>query len=91
MIYIKFTYDTPYAGTTEYDYLAFPDDTTEDFLNEWAENDAQINGESYEYLIEGWDREPTEEELENYWEGVAGYWERISEKEWKEHDGSVVK
>lgn len=91
MIYIKFTYDTPYVGTAEHDYLAFSDDTTEDFLNEWAENGAQTNGESYEYLIEGWNEEPTEEELEDYWEGVVGYWERITKEEWEENDGSVIK
>lgn len=92
MIYVKFTYDTPYAGTREYEYLAFPDDTPKVHLDLWAEEGAQDNGETFEYLVTGWEGDdPTEEELEDYYEGVTGRWEEISKEEWEENDGSIIK
>lgn len=88
-IYVKFTASTPYCGTENEEYVAFPDDTCDDELDDYAEEFCQSNGEDYEYLATGWmcceeDEEDTEQILEDYYSDCECSWERITEEEFNE-------
>lgn len=91
MRYIKFTAETNYPGATVIEYIAFPDNTTDIFLTEYANDLAQENGESYEYLAIDWDMEEEErdEALDYYWQNVNGFWEEVDEKEWADNCGEI--
>ena len=54
MFYFKFTADTPICGTEHIKYHEFKERPTDAELDEIAEELAQINAESYEYIITGW-------------------------------------
>ena len=55
-----------------------------------AEEFAQLNAESYEYLVTGWDDDNFDDEdeeaeaLENYYADCVGKWEEITEEEYNE-------
>ena len=53
MIYVKFICNTPYCGTESICYQEFKE-KDEELFNEIGEELARENGESYEYLINGW-------------------------------------
>lgn len=93
MQYVKFHYTNPFAGCDADEYIAFNNPMTESELNDWAEEGAQLNGENYEYLANGWDADPTNEDyesnLEFYWEDVSGYFEIITKEEWEENNGTI--
>lgn len=60
-------------------------------LNDLAEEYAQSYGESYEYLVTGWDddeiedKEEREEALEAYYSNCICTWEEISYEEYLEY------
>lgn len=91
MFYFRFTADTPYCGTELVDYQKFEERPTDAELDEIAEDIARSNGESFEYLVIGWDDDNFEDEdeeaeaLENYYADCCGSWEEITEEEFAEN------
>ena len=92
MFYYKFTADTPYCGTEAVEYHKFDTKPNDEMLNCIAEQMARENGESYEYLVTGWDDENiedlTEGEIEemlnnDYADCHCGYVE-VTEEEYEE-------
>lgn len=92
MFYFRFTADTPYCGTENTDYRAFEERPTDAELDEMAEEFGQLNAESYEYLVTGWDDDnfddgdEKDEALEDYYAACIGTWEEITEEEYNEED-----
>ena len=86
MFYFRFTAETPYCGTEATDYRIFKERPTDAELDEMAADFGQINAESYEYLVTGWDydnyetEEEMEEALENYYADCYSGWEEITEE-----------
>jgi hypothetical protein len=87
MFYFRFTADTPYCGTELVDYQKFEERPTDAELDEMAEEFAQLNAESYEYLATGWSNGNCEDTvaLEMYYADCTGTWEEITEEEFEEN------
>jgi hypothetical protein len=87
MFYFRFTADTPYCGTENTDYRKFEERPTDAELDEMAEEFAQLNAESYEYLATGWSNGNCEDTvaLEMYYADCTGTWEEITEEEFEEN------
>ena len=90
MFYFKFIADTPYSGTENTDYRKFEERPTNEELNGMAEEFGQLNAESYEYLVTGWDNDNFEDEdeaaeaVQNYYADCTGTWEEITEEEFED-------
>ncbi len=93
MRYIKFFGSAGFCGTNEEVYDLFLDETTDEELDDIAEQKRGELGESYEYLADaGYDEEdyPTVEDFEEavnqaiewYWEDVYVAWEEVTEEEY---------
>lgn len=91
MQYVKFHYSVPYAGCDYEEYVAFQTSKTEKELQERADEGAQLNGESYEYIAETRDDDSDEDDyiLDWYWQDVYGYFEIVTKEEWEENEGTV--
>ena len=91
MFYFRFIADTLYCGTENTDYRKFEERPTDAELDEMAEEFAQLNAESFEYLVTGWGHDNFEDEdeeaeaLENYYADCTGTWEEISAEEFEEN------
>ena len=93
MFYYKFTAETPYCGTECEDYQSFDVRPSKALLDEIAEELRQVNADSYEYLVSGWNdenfegmtEEEREEEIANYYADCWGGWEEISKEEYEEN------
>lgn len=88
MVYVKFICKTPYCGTESIDYQEFKE-KDEKFFDEICAELARENGESYEYLINGWGEPVAEDELELYYEDCYSYsyWKIISKEEYHNESG----
>lgn len=91
MFYFRFIADTPYSGTENTDYRIFKERPTDAELDEMAEEFGQLNAESFEYLVTGWDEDyfdgdEKDEALENYYADCTGTWEEITEEEYNEEN-----
>ena len=83
--YIKITAGTPYYGTKEEFFQIFDDDTSDEFIDEIAEEIRQDHAESFEYLARGWDEDwESEEEENNYYADCWATWKEISKEEFLE-------
>lgn len=91
MVKIRFFGSTSYCGT-DYEQIDYFDEMPDNnYLNEMAQELAEENAGSYEYLVGGWDFDPDEcdpEELEEYESELAWYqdsieygWEIVPEDE----------
>ena len=97
MRYVKFTASTPYCGTDNERYVAFRDGATDDEVDEYADDFARDNAESFEYLVFCWDADPvgdgemTEEEYEetmdNFYADCHCEYEDVSKEEFEENGG----
>lgn len=97
MKYFRFCANTPYSGTEQERYLAFPDNVTEEELEEYAEEMAHNNGESFEYLVFGWDADPVgdgemsqeeyDEQIDNFYADCDCSFEEVTEEEFVENEG----
>ena len=91
MFYFKFMADTAYCGTEYIEYMAFEERPSEDELDDIAQDIANNNAESFEYLVTGWDNDEFDNDedraaaLEDYYNDVCGYWIEISKKEFEEN------
>ena len=91
MFYFKFIADTPYCGTENTDYRKFKERPTDAELDEMAEEFGQLNAESFEYLVTGWDDDYFEDEdekaeaVENYYADCYCFWKEITEEEFEEN------
>ena len=91
MFYFRFTVGTPYCDTENTDYREFKVRPTDEELDDMAEEFKQLNAESFEYLITGWDDDNFEDKdeeaevLENYYEDCFGGWEEITQEEFEEN------
>ena len=91
MFYFKFIAGTPYYGTENTEYRKFEERPTNSELDEMAEEFEQLNAESYEYFVTGWeennfdDEDEEAEALEIYYEDCYGIWEEITKEEFKEN------
>lgn len=84
MRYIRFTGGTGYCGCDIEEYIAYDDIIDDEDLDEIAEEMAYDNGESYEYVVIGWDEEwESEEDRENYFANCWCNWEEISKEEFE--------
>lgn len=92
MFYFRFTADTPYTGTENTDYREFEERPTDAELDDMAEEFGQLNAESFEYLVTGWEGDNYEDKdeeataLEFYYEDCTGTWEEITEEEYNEEN-----
>ena len=90
MFYFRFIADTPYCGTENTDYREFKERPTDAELNEMAEEFGQLNAESFEYLVTGWnddnfeDKDEETKALDNYYADCEGKWGEITEEEYNE-------
>lgn len=97
MKYFRFCASTPYCGTEEEKYLAFPDNVTKEELEEYAEEMAHNNGEFFEYLVFGWDSDPVgdgemsqeeyDEQIDNFYADCNCDFEEVTEEEFMENGG----
>lgn len=96
MRYIKFFGSACFCGTDEEVYDLFLDETTDEELDDIAEQKRRELGESYEYLAtQGYDEEDYDSEedfeealdqaIEWYWEDVYVGWEEVTEEEYKDN------
>ena len=91
MFYFVFVADTPYAGTRMEDYRAFEERPDNDELDELADELRQLNAESYDYLVTGWncdaydDEEEEAQALQDYYADCSGTWREISQEEYEEN------
>lgn len=84
MRYIKFEGSAPYCGTDFETVAIFEDDTPDGVINEYADNLAHDNGESYEYLATGWDGEfESEEDEESYYDDCECSWTEVTKEEYE--------
>lgn len=87
MRYFKVTADTPYCGTEVEEYLEVDEtevENVEEYIEGFAQEVCANNAEGFEYLIAGWDYEPTDDELEDYRAGCEYWYEEISKEEFEE-------
>lgn len=85
MRYIKFCGGTEYLGTDYEQVDAYPDDITDEDLNDEAKTIAESNAEDCEYLATGWDDDfQSEEDREAYYDSIWYSWQPISEEKYKE-------
>ena len=97
MRYFKFSAATPYCGTEEERYLAFPDNVTEEELEEYADDLARENGEGFEYMVFGWDADPVDdgemtqeeydEQIDNFYADCHCEYVEVSKEEFEENGG----
>lgn len=86
--YIRFIGGNGYCGCDIDEVEVFPDDTTDKELDQCADDMAMENGESFEDVATGWDRDfESEEEREDYYDGCYCSWHEISEEDYKEMKG----
>lgn len=97
MRYIKVGYGNGYCGCDGEEYLHT--DMSDEELNDYAQEQAMYNAESYDYMVWGWDCdsaeqyaedndvtvEEAEEMMEFYWENINSYWEEITKEEYEEN------
>jgi hypothetical protein len=80
MVAIRFFGSTGYCGTGFEEDICYDEMPDNNFLDNVAREMAEANAESYEYLVGGWDFNPDEctpEELAEYEEELAWYWDNI--------------
>jgi hypothetical protein len=83
--------DTAYCGTEHIEYMAFKERPSEDELDDIAQDIANNNAESFEYLVTGWNDDEFDSDedraaaLEDYYNDVSGCWIEISKKEFEEN------
>lgn len=97
MKYFKFTANTPYCGTEEERYVAFPDSATVKELEEYADEMTHDLGESFEYLVFGWNADPVgdgeisqeeyDEQIDNFYADCYCEYTEVSEEEFIENEG----
>lgn len=91
MFYFKFVADTAYCGTEHIEYMTFEERPSEDELDDIAQDIANNNAESFEYLVTGWDDDEFDNDedraaaLEDYYNDVSGCWTEISKEEFEEN------
>lgn len=89
MRYFEFHAETPYYGADETELCTYPDDVTEEQLNDDCETWGRNHCEGYEYLATGWDEEWEDEEerdsvVEDYWNGCGWGWNELTLDEYLE-------
>lgn len=100
MRYIKVVMDTYYAGTREEEYLIAEDDVTDDEIDQWVEDMAEVHADMYRYLAthdiyeEDYAEEEDYEEAlaqaeEDYNQDIYHSWEEISEEDVREMESWV--
>lgn len=91
---IYFTYSTGFCGSDGAEVVEFPDNVTDEELNEYAWEGALSNAEMYgyypDYELEGMSDEDIEEleesgNIDNYTYNIEGSWEDYDPKK---HDGT---
>lgn len=88
MRYIYFTGGNGYCGCDIDEVSVFPDDTTDEELDQYAYEMAIDNAETYEYVATGWDEGWESEEAEDlYYQDSYCNWVEITEEEYKEMKG----
>lgn len=94
MFYYKFTADTPFAGTRERIYESFEENPSDDYLISIADDLAQNQADSFEYLVFGCNSSPEDEgitqeewdaEIEDFRADCYCYFEEITEEEYNEN------
>ena len=97
MRYIKVGYGNGYCGCDGEEYLHT--DMSDKELDNYAQEQAMNNAESYQYMVWGWDYntaeeyaeendvsvEEAEEMMEYYWENIESYWEEITQEEYEDN------
>lgn len=84
MRWIKFEGGAPYCGTEFEDIAVFDNDTPDSEINEYAEELAHDNGETYSYLHTGWEGDfEDEDDEESYYEDCWCNWEEITQEKYE--------
>lgn len=102
--YIRFTYSNGYCCGDDEEYVAFKDDPTDEYLNEYAQDLALDHAEQYEGdpsfgfpdpedYADGVDdvdfMDDYDEALEEYEENIEADWETVTREDWKGNNGYV--
>lgn len=85
--YIHFYGSAGYFGTDYHNFDAFPEDTSDAFLDGVSSDMAYDCAESYSYLATGWDDDfKSEEDREQYFKDAMDYcgWTELSKEEWED-------
>jgi hypothetical protein len=83
---IYFKYHTGFCGMSSAEVEEFPDNVTEDELNEYAWLGALANAETYGIYPTDYDQEEDEEDDgDNYSDNIEGYWEDYNAEK---HEGT---
>lgn len=100
MRYIKLFAEAPYAGCSTEEYYAYPDDFTDEMLNDAAEELGNDHCSAYEYIAtRGIEEEDyatfddydlaMEEATDDYWADCSYGWVEVSYEEYEENGGEV--
>lgn len=82
MRYIHFHGNAGYCGTSYDEFQAFPDDTTDEELDEVSDSLCHDNAEQFEYLHTGWDGDFEDEaDHDLYYDNAEGSWDEIPDAE----------
>lgn len=88
MKYIRFTGSAGYAGTDYEEYVAFPDDVTEEEIDEYSYEQAAENAETFEYVVRGLGEWEDEDDRTTYYDNAMNYcyWEEVTKEEYEENE-----
>jgi hypothetical protein len=85
---VKMVFDTDYAGTQQTEFFEYDDDVADKDIKQEFMDMVPDKCEGYEYLINGWGADLTEEEIENFVNECYenSYWEYSTEEERAEYE-----
>lgn len=95
--FFRFKATTGYCGADDERYVRFPEEVTEEELQEYADDFAHDNAATFEYLVFGWDADPVEEgemtqeeydqQIEDYYADCCCEYVEVSKEEFEENEG----
>lgn len=83
MRYIHFWGDAGICGTDYHYFMEFPDDTSDEAIDDISEDFRYDNAESFEYLALGWGNDfQDENERDDYYDNADGSWEELTKEDY---------
>ena len=80
--YIKITFGNGYCGCDGEEVIAYPDDIADKYIDMDAYSFALDNAEIYTHVVFDFNEDYTEEEYQDYIEGITYDWYEITEEEY---------
>lgn len=88
MIYVRFYGGNGYCGCDYEEYEAFSDNYPVDMIDDYSNELAYDNAETFEYVVTGWGEDwESEEDRDWYYETALDYcgWDYCSQEEYEEN------